>query len=93
MRQKIVSSTGALTLAKVPESMIVIGGGVIGLEIGTVWRRLGAKVTVIEFMDNILPGMDKEIRKEAAEDFYQARHRIQTLVQSYRCKNDGHRAC
>ncbi len=63
--KKIVSSTGALALAAVPKSMIVIGGGVIGLELGTVWRRLGAKVTVVEFMDNILPGMDGEIRKEA----------------------------
>jgi dihydrolipoamide dehydrogenase len=67
--KKIVSSTGALALDKVPESMIVIGGGVIGLEMGTVWRRLGAKVTVIEFLDNILPGMDEELRKEAAKIF------------------------
>lgn len=67
--KKIVSSTGALTLEKVPETMIVIGGGVIGLEMGTVWRRLGAKVIVIEFLDNILPGMDEEIRKEAAKIF------------------------
>ncbi|MCE7886807.1 MAG: dihydrolipoyl dehydrogenase [Alphaproteobacteria bacterium PRO2] len=67
--KKIVSSTGALTLEKVPDSMIVIGGGVIGLEMGTVWRRLGAKVAVIEFLDNILPGMDEEIRKEAAKIF------------------------
>jgi dihydrolipoamide dehydrogenase len=67
--KKIVSSTGALTLEKVPDTMIVIGGGVIGLEMGTVWRRLGTKVTVIEFLDNILPGMDEEIRKEAAKIF------------------------
>ncbi len=63
--KQIISSTGALELSSVPKSMIVIGGGVIGLELGTVWRRLGAEVTVIEFMDNILPGMDNEIRKEA----------------------------
>ena len=67
--KKIVSSTGALALEKVPETMIVIGGGVIGLEMGTVWRRLGTKVTVIEFLDNILPGMDEELRKEAAKLF------------------------
>lgn len=67
--KKIVSSTGALELTKVPKSMIVIGGGVIGLELGTVWRRLGAEVTVVEFMDNILPGMDEEIRKEAKKIF------------------------
>lgn len=63
--KKIVSSTGALELSEVPKKMVVIGGGVIGLEMGTVWRRLGAEVTVIEFMDNILPGMDGEVRKEA----------------------------
>ena len=63
--KKIVSSTGALELSEVPKKMVVIGGGVIGLELGTVWRRLGAEVTVIEFLDNILPGMDGEIRKEA----------------------------
>ncbi len=67
--KKIVSSTGALTLSEVPKSMIVIGGGVIGLEMGTVWRRLGAKVTVVEYMDNILPGMDGEVRKEARKIF------------------------
>ena len=63
--KRIVSSTGALELSEVPKSMVVIGGGVIGLELGTVWRRLGAKVTVVEFLDDILPGMDGEVRKEA----------------------------
>ncbi len=67
--KKIVSSTGALELKEVPKSMVVIGGGVIGLEMGTVWRRLGAKVTVVEFLDNILPGMDGEVRKEAKKIF------------------------
>jgi len=67
--KKIVSSTGALELKEVPKSMIVIGGGVIGLEMGTVWRRLGAKVTVVEFMDNILPGMDGEVRQESKKIF------------------------
>lgn len=61
---RIVSSTGALALKEVPRSMVVIGGGVIGLELGTVYRRLGSEVTVVEFQDNILPGMDGEIRKE-----------------------------
>jgi dihydrolipoamide dehydrogenase len=60
----IVSSTGALELAKVPAKMIVIGGGVIGLELGSVWRRLGSEVTVIEYLDRILPGMDDEIAKQ-----------------------------
>jgi len=63
--KQIVSSTGALELDKVPESLIVIGGGVIGLELGSVWQRLGAKVTVIEYLDRILPGMDLETAKEA----------------------------
>ncbi|PCJ02665.1 MAG: dihydrolipoyl dehydrogenase [Alphaproteobacteria bacterium] len=67
--KKIVSSTGALELSSVPKKMVVIGGGVIGLELGTVWRRLGAEVTVVEFMDNIFPGMDNEIRKEAKKLF------------------------
>jgi len=67
--KKIVSSTGALELTKVPKEMVVIGGGVIGLELGSVWSRLGANVTVIEFMDEILPGMDQEIRKEAHKIF------------------------
>ena len=64
-KQIIVDSTGALELAKVPGHMVVIGGGVIGLELGSVWRRLGAKVTVVEYLDQILPGMDADVRKEA----------------------------
>ncbi len=65
----VVDSTGALELAGVPKKMVVIGGGVIGLELGSVWRRLGAEVTVIEFLDALLPGMDGEVRKEAAKLF------------------------
>ena len=61
----VVDSTGALELPKVPEQLVVIGGGVIGLELGSVWRRLGAKVTVVEFLDQILPGFDGEVRKES----------------------------
>ncbi len=67
--KKIVSSTGALELSEVPKSMVVIGGGVIGLEMGTVWRRLGTDVTVVEFLDQIMPGMDGEIRKESEKIF------------------------
>lgn len=59
----VVSSTGALTLDKVPGHMVVVGAGVIGLELGSVWLRLGAKVTVIEYLDRILPGMDGEVAK------------------------------
>jgi dihydrolipoamide dehydrogenase len=65
----IVDSTGALALPAVPKSMVVIGGGVIGLELGSVWRRLGAKVTVVEYLDQLLPGMDGDVRKEAAKIF------------------------
>jgi dihydrolipoamide dehydrogenase len=60
----IVSSTGALELDGVPKTLIVIGGGVIGLELGSVWRRLGSAVTVIEYLDRILPGMDDEVAKQ-----------------------------
>ncbi|MFN5780423.1 MAG: dihydrolipoyl dehydrogenase [Novosphingobium sp.] len=65
----IVDSTGALALAKVPDHLVVIGGGVIGLEMGSVWKRLGARVTVVEFLDQLLPGMDGDVRKEAAKIF------------------------
>ena len=62
--ERIVSSTGALDFSSVPKHFVVIGGGVIGLELGSVWRRLGAKVTVIEYLDRILPTMDAEISKQ-----------------------------
>ncbi|MDP6390813.1 MAG: dihydrolipoyl dehydrogenase [Alphaproteobacteria bacterium] len=62
--KQIVTSIGALTLSKVPKHMVVIGGGVIGLELGSVWRRLGAKLTVVEFLDRITPEMDREISKQ-----------------------------
>ena len=62
--KRIVSSTGALDLADVPKTLVVIGGGVIGLELGAVWRRLGSEVTVIEYLDRILPGMDGEVSRE-----------------------------
>jgi dihydrolipoamide dehydrogenase len=63
--KRVVTSTGALALDKVPGKMVVIGAGVIGLEMGSVWSRLGADVTVVEFLDRILPGMDGEIAKQA----------------------------
>jgi dihydrolipoamide dehydrogenase len=65
----VVDSTGALSLPRVPGHLVVIGGGVIGLELGSVWRRLGARVTVVEFLDQLLPGMDGEVRKESAKLF------------------------
>lgn len=69
--ERIVSNTGALSLQKVPQHLVVIGGGYIGLELGCVWRRLGAKVTVIEFLEGIVPSMDREI----------ARHLLKLLKQ------------
>lgn len=66
---RVVSSTEALTFEKVPETLAVIGAGAIGLEMGTVWRRLGSKVTVLEYLDRILPGMDGELAKQALKVF------------------------
>jgi dihydrolipoamide dehydrogenase len=67
--ERIVSSTGALELKKVPGKLVVIGGGVIGLELGSVWRRLGAEVTVVEFLDRILPTMDSEVSSQSLKLF------------------------
>jgi dihydrolipoamide dehydrogenase len=68
-QERIVDSTGALELPQVPQHLVVIGGGVIGLELGSVWKRLGAQVTVVEYLDQILPGMDADVRKEANKIF------------------------
>ena len=68
-QERIVDSTGALELSQVPKRMVVIGGGVIGLELGSVWRRLGSEVIVVEFLDQILPGFDGDVRKEANKIF------------------------
>src|ERR1700746_1587051 len=62
--KRIVSSTGALSLEKVPEKLLIVGAGVIGLELGSVWHRLGAEVMVVEFLDRILPGMDGEVARQ-----------------------------
>jgi dihydrolipoyl dehydrogenase len=67
--KRVLSNIGALTIPEVPKHLVVIGGGVIGLELGSVWRRLGAKVTVVELMPTILPGNDEEIIKEADKVF------------------------
>jgi dihydrolipoamide dehydrogenase len=67
--QRIVTSTGALELQSVPERLVVVGAGVIGLELGSVWQRLGSKVTVVEFLDRILPGMDGEVARQAQRIF------------------------
>jgi dihydrolipoamide dehydrogenase len=62
--KRVVSSTGALSLEKVPQKLLIVGAGVIGLELGSVWHRLGAQVTVVEFLDRILPGMDGEVARQ-----------------------------
>jgi dihydrolipoamide dehydrogenase len=62
--KRVVSSTGALSLDKVPGKLLVVGAGIIGLELGSVWRRLGAQITVVEFLDRILPGMDGEVARQ-----------------------------
>jgi dihydrolipoamide dehydrogenase len=62
--KRIVSSTGALELGKVPQKLLIVGAGIIGLELGSVWRRLGAEVTIVEFLDHILPGIDGEVGKQ-----------------------------
>ncbi|HEY5712898.1 MAG TPA: dihydrolipoyl dehydrogenase [Allosphingosinicella sp.] len=85
----ILDSTSALELGKVPGHMVVIGGGVIGLELGSVWRRLGAKVTVVEFLDQILPGMDDEVRKECAKIFKKQGFDIRTSTKVTGAKQKG----
>src|SRR5690606_29142701 len=67
--REIVSSTGALSFPSVPERLLVVGAGVIGLELGSVWRRLGSSVTVVEYLDRILPGMDGEVAKSLERIF------------------------
>ena len=62
--KRVISSTGALTLEKVPGRLLIVGAGIIGLELGSVWRRLGAQITVVEFLDRILPGMDGEVARQ-----------------------------
>jgi dihydrolipoamide dehydrogenase len=85
----IVDSTGALALPKVPQHLVVIGGGVIGLELGSVWRRLGAKVTVVEYLDQILPGMDEEVRKESAKIFKKQGFELRTGLKVTAVERNG----
>jgi dihydrolipoamide dehydrogenase len=87
--ERIVSNVGALKLPEVPQHLIVIGGGVIGLELGSVWRRLGAKVTVIEFMPTILPGNDDDIIKEATRIFKKQGMEIHTSTKVTGGRRDG----
>jgi dihydrolipoamide dehydrogenase len=85
----VIDSTGALALPQVPKHLVVIGGGVIGLELGSVWRRLGAKVTVVEFLDEILPGMDGEVRKESHKIFKKQGFEIRTGTKVTGVKRNG----
>ncbi|HVF39990.1 MAG TPA: dihydrolipoyl dehydrogenase [Gemmatimonadaceae bacterium] len=89
--QRILSNVGALTIPEVPKHLLVIGGGVIGLELGSVWRRLGAKVTVIELLPTILPGNDAEIIKEADKIFRKQGLEIRTGTKVVSAKRDGDR--
>ncbi len=85
----VIDSTGALALPQVPGHLVVIGGGVIGLELGSVWKRLGAKVTVVEFLDQILPGMDGDVRKEAAKIFKKQGFEIRTSTKVTKVARNG----
>ena len=89
--QRIVTSTGALALPQVPKRMVVIGGGVIGLELGSVWQRLGAEVTVVEYLDRILPGMDKEVATMAQRLLGRQglQFRLSTKVTAAKASKDG----
>jgi dihydrolipoamide dehydrogenase len=89
--QQIVTSTGGLELAAVPRRLVVIGGGYIGLELGSVWRRLGAEVTVVEFLDRIVPGMDAEVAKSLERILTRQglKFRLGNKVTGARKGNDG----
>ena len=91
-KQIVVDSTGALELKAVPKKMVVIGGGVIGLELGSVWRRLGAEVVVVEFLDQLLPGMDMDVRKEAAKIFKKQGMTLMLSTKVTGCSVDGETA-
>tara|TARA_A100001011_G_C14289295_1_gene835346 strand:+ start:62 stop:1465 length:1404 start_codon:yes stop_codon:yes gene_type:complete len=89
--KNIISSTGALSLNKVPNRLLVIGGGYIGLEMGSVWSRLGSEVTVIEYLDYITPGMDREISKEFQKILNKQgiKFKLNSKVNSVKTKNDS----
>lgn len=89
--ERIIDSTGALSLSRVPEHLVVVGGGVIGLELGSVWRRLGARVTVLEMLDTILPGMDRELVKQAGRIFQKQGFDIRTGTRVTGAERDGER--
>ena len=90
--RRIVSSTGALSLDRVPERLAVIGGGYIGLELGSVWQRLGAKVTVVELLDHIVPNMDRELGDGVAAHAHPIGAGIQARHQARGHQRSGRRA-
>ena len=87
----VLSSTGALSLGKVPKKMVVVGGGYIGLEMGSVWLRFGTEVHVVEFLDHITPGMDREISKEFMKILKKQgmKFHLQTKLESIKKNNNG----
>jgi dihydrolipoamide dehydrogenase len=87
--ERILSNVGALTIPRVPQHLIVIGGGVIGLELGSVWRRLGARVTVVELMPTILPGMDDDVVKECERVFRRQGLDLRTGTRVVSGRRDG----
>lgn len=89
--ERILSNIGALTIPRVPRHLIVIGGGVIGLELGSVWRRLGAKVTIVELMPTILPGMDDDVVKECDRVFKRQGLDLRTGTRVVNGRRDGDR--
>jgi dihydrolipoamide dehydrogenase len=88
---KIVDSTGALEISAIPQTMAVVGGGVIGLEMGSVWSRLGTEVTVIEFMDRLCPAMDQELTKKFQTTLKKQgfKFQLKTKVTSSQVEDDG----
>jgi dihydrolipoamide dehydrogenase len=87
--QRVLSNTGALAIPQVPKHLVVIGGGVIGLELGSVWRRLGAKVTIVELLPNILAGNDADVVKEAEKVFRKQGLDIRTNTRVTGARRDG----
>ncbi len=89
--ERVLSNVGALSIPEVPKHLIVVGGGVIGLELGSVWRRLGAKVTVVELMPTILPGMDDDVVKEADKVLRRQGLELRTGTRVTSAHRDGQR--
>jgi hypothetical protein len=89
--QKVVTSTGALKFKEVPKRLLVIGGGIIGLELGSVWGRLGSKITVVEFLPAILPGLDSEAARQTQRNLQKQgmEFRLSTKVTGIEKRGDG----